>query len=186
MNRYDVFAFHHLGELYLIKNNIDLAAKYFEKAMQVSPRHVTRGIYFAKALIKKGIVEKASRAFDKALSLSNNDSALMEDVANFCMTNEVHGYAIRLFESILKKHPERTDIMMKLGIVLTKDGKTLEALEYFSKVEEREPNNLAVKFHMAHSYIDIDQMYRADKTLRDILEIDPDNVKAKEILKTFI
>jgi CheY-like chemotaxis protein len=186
MNRYDVFAFHNLGELYLIKNDIDLAAKFFEKAMQVSPRHVTRGIYFAKALIKKGIYEKAEKTFDKALSLSNYDSVLMEDVADYCMKNKVHEYAIRTFEAILRKHPERTDIMMKLGITLTKAGKPKEALIYFFKIEKREPDNLALKFHMAHCFIDINQMYRAEKALRDILEIDPDNVNAREILKSFI
>lgn len=186
MNRYDVFAFHHLGELYLDKNHIDLATKYFEKAMQVSPRHVGRGIHFAKALLKKGIIEKAEKVFDKALALSDNDSSLMEDVANFCMANDAHGYAVRSFESILKKKPGRTDIMMKLGVVLTEDGKTKEALDYFSDVEKREPQNLDAKFYMAHCFIDIDQIYRAEKALRDILEIDPGNVKAKEILKTLL
>lgn len=186
MNRYDVFAFHHLGELYLIKDNIDLAARYFDKAMQISPRHVARGIYFAKALIKKGNSEKAVKVFDKALTLSANDPDLMEDVANFCMVNEVHDYAIRSFESILKKHPKRTDIMMKIGVLLTKIGKTNEALDYFFRVEEREPQNLDVKFHMAHGFIDIDQVYRAEKALRDVLAIDPDNTKAREILKTLL
>ena len=186
MNPYDVFAFHHLGELYLAKNKIDLAAKYFEKAMKVSPRHVTRGIHFGKALIQKGIFDKASNVFDKALSLSDNNSALMEDVANFCMAHESNAYAARLFETILRKHLDRTDIMMKLGVVMTKEGKILEALDYFSKVEKREPHNLEVKLHMAHSYISIDQMYRADKVLRDILKIDPDNIQAKEILKTLL
>ena len=76
--------------------------------------------------------------------------------------------------------------MMKLGVVLTKDGKAKEALDHFFKLEKKEPDNLDVKFHMAHCFIDINQMYRAEKALRNILEIDPDNVKAREILKSLI
>lgn len=183
MNPYDVFAFNCLGELYLKKNDIDRAVLCFEQAMEVSPRNIARGINFGKALVKKKVLEKAEKVFDKALALSGNDTLLQEEVANFCMENDAPEYAIQLFKTILLKSSGRTDIMMNLGMILEKSGEHLEAAKYFSDVEKKEPENLEAKFHLADSYLAAEQPFRADQVLRNILKIDPENERAREIIK---
>lgn len=37
MNRLDVYAFHYLGEINMKRNNVDMAVKFYEKAMEISP-----------------------------------------------------------------------------------------------------------------------------------------------------
>ncbi len=184
MNRYDVFAFHYLGEIYLRRNDIDGAVRCFDKAMQVSPRNIIRGVNFGKALVKKGVLERATTVFDKALALSGDDILLQEEIANFCMENKAPDYAVRLFQTILKRKPGRTDIMMKLGLVLENTGAHLEAIQYFSEIEKKAPDNMEAMFHLAQNYLAVNQPFRADKVLRSILDKDPENVRAREILKT--
>jgi len=59
MNKLDVFAFHYLGEIYVKRNDLDRAAKYYEKAMKISPRHVSRGLEFGKVLVEKKMYDMA-------------------------------------------------------------------------------------------------------------------------------
>lgn len=183
MNRYDVFAAHLLGEIYLIRNDIDNAALYFEKAMQVSPRHVGRGISFGKALIQKGLVSRAIKVFDKTFALSNDDMELIEDVAFFCSDNKVYKYAIKLFESILSNQPERNDILIHLGSVMVQKGEIKKGIKYLVKAEKNNPNDTDVKIRLAKNYIAIGQMVRADKVLKAVLEINPKNRRARNLLK---
>lgn len=183
MNPYDVFAFNCLGELYLKKNNIDRAVRCFEQAMQVSPRNITRGINFGKALVKKRILGKAAKVFDKALALSDNDASLQEEVADFCMENDAPEYAIQLFKAILLKESGRTDILMKLGVILERTNEHLEAAKYFLEAGKKESENMEFKFHLADCYLAVQQLFRAEQVLRNILEIDPENGRAREMIK---
>ncbi|MBW1763640.1 MAG: tetratricopeptide repeat protein, partial [Deltaproteobacteria bacterium] len=49
-NKLDVIAFHYLGEIYISQKNIEKASYYLDKAMEISPRHIDRGINFGKTL----------------------------------------------------------------------------------------------------------------------------------------
>lgn len=183
MNRYDVFAFHYLGEIYLSRNDIDQAVRCYDQAMQVSPRNIGRGINFGKVLIKKRALDKATKVLERALALSGNDESLKEEVANFCMENDFPHYAMELYKSVLMKNSGRTDILMNLGIIMEGKGEHMEATKYFSEVEKRDPGNMKAKFHIAENYIAAQQPFRADKVLRAILEIDPGNDRAREMIR---
>ncbi len=186
MNRYDVFALHLLGEIYLIRNDIDKATEYFEKAMKVSPRHVGRGISFGKVLVQKGMIPRALKVFSKTIELSGNDMSLKEDVAFFCAEHKVFKFAIKLFESILFVYPDRTDILVKLATIMEQKGDVNQAIRYLGKAEKNDPVNIDIKLRIAHHYISIGQMVRADKALNAVLMVDPRNRRAQELLSKYI
>lgn len=87
MNKLDVFAFHGLGEIYLDRNDINKAALCFEKAMKVSPRHISRGVHFGKILIQKGMMDRAEKVLDKAIELSGHSQQLIEELVSFGMAH---------------------------------------------------------------------------------------------------
>ena len=183
MNDLDVFAFHHLGELYLKRNDIDKASEYFDKAVTISPRHVSRSIEFAKVMVQKGMKKKAQKVFEKAIDLSGDTLLTQEAVAEFCLKNGMYDYALKLMGSILSNVPTRSDIMFKMGIVNEKLGKHREALSYLIEAGKKEKSNIEIKMHIAKNYMAIDQMLRAEQSLKAVLEIDPENNEAKELLK---
>ena len=123
LNHLDVFAFHYLGELYLKFDDINSAAHYFEKAMRISPRHLDRGVNFGKTLIKMGLEKKASEVFEKVFTLSASSLELEEEIANFCIDEDVNEYASRLLIRVIKSKPERSDLMFKLAEAFEKLGK---------------------------------------------------------------
>ena len=183
MNDLDVFAFHYLGELYLKRNDINKASEYFDKAVTISPRHVSRSIEFGKVLVQKKMIKRAQQVFDKAIDLSNETLSTQEEVAEFCLENGMYDYAIKLMGFILSNIPTRSDIMFKMGIANEKLGKHREALSYLIEAGRKEKDNIEIKMHIAKNYITIEQVFRAEQTLKSVLIIDPENAEAKELLR---
>ena len=183
MNELDVFAFHHLGELYLKQNDIDKASEYFDKAVSISPRHVTRSINFGKILVQKDMFDKAEKVFDKAISLSDESLAMLEEIADFSLENGMEAYAMKCMKEILQSVPTRYDMMFKIGIANEKIGNHTEALSYLTEAGKKDKDNVEIKMHIAENYIKIAQGLRAESALKSVLKIDPENRKAKELLK---
>jgi len=183
MNSIDVVAFHHLGELYVKLNDIEKASRYFEKAMSISPRHVPRAVYFGTTLLERNMVEDAVQVFEKALNLSGNDVQLQEEIAGYCIEKGAKTYGAKLLESILRKKPDRDDLTPLLGVTFQGLGEYSKALTYLSRAERQDSQNLDVKLHLAEVYLALDKSIRAEKTLKDILEVDPENGKALNLLK---
>ena len=183
MNYLDVIAFHYLGELYLNLEDIDKAQHYFGKAMQISPRHLDRGIKFGKALVQRGMTPRATKVFNDAIKLSEGSLELQEEIADFCIENEANEYAASLLESIISNQPERTDLLFKLGKILEVAGDIKRALPYLTEAEKADNENLDVKIHLAKNYLTIDKPIWAEKALKRLLKIDPEHEEAKELMR---
>jgi len=183
MNYLDVIAFHYLGELYLKLEDIDKAQHYFGKAMQISPRHLDRGVKFGKALVQRGMTPKAIKVFSDAIKLSEGSLELQEEIADFCIENEANEYAASLLESIVGNQPERTDLLFKLGKTLVDAGDAYRALTYLADAEKADNENLDIKIHLAKNYLTIDKPIWAEKALKRLLKIDPDHEEAKELMR---
>lgn len=178
MNRLDVIAFHHLGTLYLKRDDIDNAEKFFDRAMHISPRHLIRGIKFGKVLLEKKKIKKAIKIFDNAIKLSNEPLTVSEKVADYCLEKDAFAYAADLYDFILRKVPDRYDLLSKLGVATKKAGNHLKAIEFLNKAERNDKEDIEIKFHLAECYLAINQVLRADKKISEILHIDPNNEKA--------
>lgn len=186
MNYLDVFAFHYLGELYLQQNKIEKAAHYFEKAMKVSPRHLSRGINFGKTLIRMKIVSKAIDVFNKVFEFSHDNAGLREEIADFCIKEDVLEYAVQLLEVIVKEQPNRADLFFKLGENLEQLGDLKKAVSYLSKSAGIDKENVNTRIHLAKDYLALSKPMMAEKPLRELLEMNPNNELAKELLRQCI
>jgi len=183
MNYMDVIAFHHLGELYLNLDDIDKAQHYFGKAMQISPRHLERGIKFGKTLVQRAIIPRAVEVFNEVIKLSGGSLELREEIADFCIENEANEYAASLLESIIDESSERTDLFFKLGKTFEALGDINSALPYLTEAEKLDENNLDIKIHLAKNYLTIDKPIWAENALKRLRKIDPDHEEAKELMR---
>ena len=183
MNYMDVFAFHYLGELYLKLNDIENAHRYFEKAMKISPRHLTRGIHFAKTLVERKMITKAVHVFDEVLKLSGSTLELREEIADFCIDEGTSEYAAKLLESIIKEKPDRTDLFFKLGKALENLGDIEKAITYLIKAGKIDKENAGINIHLAKDYLTLGKPIYAEKAIKEILKINPSHKVARELLK---
>lgn len=182
-NKLDVFAFHYLGEIYLKRDNIEKASFYLEKAMDISPRHIDRGINFAKTLVGMGAAPKAIQVFDKILELSGNRLELREEIAEFCVEKNVNEYAVSLLESIVGEQPNRADVLFRMAQALEKEGDISRAVPHLVRAGEIDKENIDIKIHLARDYLTLKKPMLAEKPLRAIIDTNPDNELAKELLK---
>ena len=183
MNALDVFAFHHLGELYLNMDDIEKASINFEKAMEISPRHLTRAINFGKTLIARGISEKAIDVFEKTFELSDNPTQLKEEISEFCVESDFHEYAAKLLEGIIMEQPNRTDLFFRLGLNLEKTGDLRKAVTYLVQAEAEDKENTEIKIHLAKNYLALEKPIMAERPLKEVLKLNPENELANELLK---
>jgi len=183
MNYLDVIAFHYLGELYLNLEDIDKAQHYFGKAMQISPRHLDRGIKFGKALVQREMVPRAVKVFKDAIKLSGDSLELREEIADFCIENEAYEYGASLLESIIDEQPKRTDLLFKLGKALTAAGDAHSALPYLVDAENADQENPDIKIHLAKNYLSIDKPIWAENALKRLLKIEPGYEEAIELMR---
>ncbi len=183
MNSLDVVAFHHLGELYVSLNDIETASQFFEKAMDISPRHVPRAVSFGITLLERDLVEKAVQVLEKAIILSGNDVELQEEVAGYCIEKGAKAYGAKLLESVLRKQPRRKDLALLLGATLHELGENSKALTYLTAAEQQDSKNPEVKMNLAKVYMALDKTIRAEKPLKEVLAVDPENEEAMALLK---
>jgi tetratricopeptide (TPR) repeat protein len=183
MNGLDVFAFHYLGELYLKQNEIEKASNFFEMAMNVSPRHVTRGMNFGKILVKKNMTKKAEKVFDKVVELSDNSLALSEEIADFCFEHGMFEYSIKYFDFILKNIPTHYGIMVKLGMAYERLGQYKKALKILIDAEKKNMDNIEIKMNISKIYFKTNQLLRAEHMLKSVVQIDPEQKEAQELLQ---
>ena len=183
LNALDVFAFHHLGELYLNLNDIPKASKYFEKAMSISPRHLTRGVNFGKTLVVIKRFQEAIKVFEKTFQLSDTPWQLREEIADFCLLHEANEYAVELFEQLANQFPERSDFNLKLGIALEKLGDHKKAILFLNRADSLDKVNVDAKIRLARNYLVLNKPVLAERSLREAINIAPENQLAKELLK---
>ncbi|MBN1850527.1 MAG: response regulator [Deltaproteobacteria bacterium] len=183
MNKLDVIAFHYLGEIYLKWKDIEKAAFYLEKAMRISPRHLKRGIHFGKTLVQMKIIPKAIQVFEKTLDYAGNPFHLREEIANFCIIEEVDEYAVKLLRSLVGEQPNRSDLLFKLAVILEKSGEFSKAITHLVRASEIDKDNLDIKIRLAKNYLTLKKPILAEKPLREVINKNPDNELAQELLK---
>jgi tetratricopeptide (TPR) repeat protein len=186
MNHMDVIAFHNLGELYLKQDKIDDAHYYFEKAMEISPRHLDRGINFGKTLVQRKMIPRAIKVFAQAFKLSKNTLVLQEEVADFCFENGAGEYTAALLKKLISQLPQRTDLLFKLGKTWESLGDVKKALPYLIEAEKNDAANLEIKLHLAKDYLTIGKPIWAERALKRLLKLDPDHKEAQELIKSCV
>jgi len=182
-NYLDVFAFDKLGELYLLKDDTEKAARYFFKAMEVSPRQIERGVRLGKLLVEKKNFKKARDVFKKVFSLPSADPALREEIANFCLENGFHEYAVRLLEDLADDYPARGDILFRLGMFLVGEGEKIKALTYLTKAADLDKRDVGIRLELARIYLEMEKPLLAEKPLFEVLQIDSGHEEAGNLYK---
>jgi len=186
LNRVDVVAFQHLGDLYLKRGDVDKAMKYLGQAMQISPRNLDRGVNLGKILLKKGKTDKARVVYNKVFHLAKEPHALKEKVANLCIEYKATAYAMKLLKELIAGDPKRPDLLFKLGKLFENKGEYAKALIQFNEALFFDKENVDIMLHQARSYIKQGMLLRAEKPLKDILKKNPDHKDARKLLRQCI
>jgi Flp pilus assembly protein TadD len=108
--------------------------------------HNDLGVYYQKM----GNMEKASSHYSTALQLEPYNGTFEKNFADFqfVVVGNV-GEALKHYLSVLKRHPEDTEVLMAAGFICRSIDKPDDAELFFSRALEIEPWNLEASENLA-------------------------------------
>ncbi|MBW1801979.1 MAG: tetratricopeptide repeat protein, partial [Deltaproteobacteria bacterium] len=71
----------------------------------------------------------------------------------------------------------------KLGSTFEKIGDLKKAIYYLVQAESADKENIEIKLHMAQAYLAIRKPIMAERPLKEILKLNPENMLATELLR---
>ncbi len=183
VNQHDAMSRYILAELFLAKNELPKAVRYYDEAITISPRNIKKGLELGDVLLKSGMRNEAMDVFNKVVQYSSKGLVDSEEVAKKCLKNGETRYARTLLENIIKEKPERFDLIMTLGDICQRTGDMDYALKYYAKVDDENPENIGSKLNLAKIYMQQKKMLVADRYLNKILKINPNHPEALRLSK---
>jgi len=90
--------------------------------------------------------------------------------------------AIRLYQELVKLHPESVEVRANLGAVLARQSRFDEAIEQYRAALERDQANPALRFNLALAYYKKGALAEAAKELTVVQSADPGNVRVATLL----
>ncbi len=182
INRLDVTSYHYLGELYFYQGKIDQAIRAYSYAMDISPRHTNRAFKFVGLLVKKKELKKAEQILKVVLRHNNEDIKILEQISTIASEHNFNDLAIRCYKTILKHSPRHLAIQKCLGIQLQKKGKYNEASIFLERAVTKFHQDVELLLSLAQCYLDMGRLIMADKWAAQVLQIEPENPDARQIL----
>jgi len=181
-NKLDVIAFHYLGEIYISQKNIEKASYYLDKAMEISPRHIDRGINFGKTLVKMNEDRKAIEIFDRILEFSENNPEAIDEIADFCLEYRMDEYIVKLLEPLVLELPKKINLLLTLAKAHENLNALNKAATYLNRALRLDENSIDIRLQLAKIYMTINKPMLAEKPLKEILVIDPENEVARDMM----
>lgn len=180
INDNDALTRYMLSDFYIKKNNLVNAIKYYDEAVNISPRKIGKGVDLGKILISRGMKTEAMAIFQKVVSYSKKKLVDCERIAELCIQGGDYAYAKQLLKSIIDDNSDRVDLRIKLAILHEKTGNIEKAIIDLDEINA-ETNDLNAKILLSRIYIRMKKPLVADRFLNEILKIDPSHEVAIEL-----
>jgi len=153
----------------------DIAVKTFEKAYKLDPDCEGGWVEYGDILVERGKYEEAEKAYKRAIEIDS------EDIAAWGCLGELLDEKLERFEEaegayrkVLAINPNSKPVLFKLGSLLLKVNKRIEAIEIFERFASLEPD-IAYAWQVVGSLQEKTKKYKeAVSSFRKAIEIDPD------------
>ena len=171
-----------LGECYLFMGDLGKAEEYYDKAVASNGIHPDPYLGLATIAVQQGDLEKAYTLYRKAADIESSDKSL----AGMALVEMETGRQQEAFEHFcqaLDLNPESMIsifMLVQLGHVL---GRVAEVVPYMENYLAIDPLKHEVRYSLAGCLVCVDRDDEAKAHLERILEHEPDNEAARELLE---
>ena len=156
------FAWHDLGQTYILLNNYDDALPAFLKAIEIDSTYVTAWIKAGAVFSKKQNYPEAVRCFEKVLSLDSSNIQVYTSLSEGYFLQKKFEKAIQINLLAVKKMPNKYDPLVNIGKTYFTMGDKKNAMIYFEKAYLINPADRNLVLTMANIYKEFGDQKNAD------------------------
>ncbi len=167
-----------LGNLYVQQNDYKQALAIFEHIVRDDPKNVTAIIMLAEVLSALGDHGEAIKAYEKALALEPNSERIHLLLGSEYVKGNEPERALELYKRLTEVNPESFAGFFHLGTVAAslKDYPLAESA--FVKCLALKPDYEQTRFELVNLYEAMGKPDRVVDMYKDILDSNPDSIKA--------
>lgn len=182
-----------LVELYEEKGDTKKQIEFLEKMDAVSPLNLDRKIQIGELMLKLNRPDKARQMFDQAMKLSHrqakeNVSSVAYRVADLYSENDPEMAASFLKKGLETRKEfwghEDISTFNRLGLLLRRAGKWLEAVEEYKKAVALAPNDDGLHYNMSIAYLEGESYEDARAMALKAMALNPDLPKRSASIAT--
>lgn len=170
-----------LGECYLFMGELDKAEEYYRKAVGSNGIHPDPYLGLATVAVQRGALEDAMVMYEKAHKIEPTDKSL-SGIALIRMESGEKENAYSMFVEAIKMNPENMVALFSLIRLGHELDRVSDIVPYLKDYLELDPGKHEVRYALAGCYACAEQKAEATEQLEIILEADPENEAAKEML----
>ncbi|MEM7725135.1 MAG: tetratricopeptide repeat protein [Cyanobacteria bacterium P01_A01_bin.45] len=171
--------YNHLGLIYQQQLKFDVAAQYYQKAIDSKSDYFQAYSNLGNILQDQGKLDEAEKCYRKALEIQPNLAPVYNNLANILQFKGKLEESIYLYQKALEVKPDYVQVYNNLGSAFHKQDKHKEAAKYYQKAVALDPsfaeayNNLGLVLH------ELLRLEEGTSAYKKALEIKPDYAGAK-------
>lgn len=167
-------SYYGIAVYYDLKNDLDMAKKYYELAISKDETYDRAYYYLAHILDRMGKKNEAMECLFRCIELDPYDYVSYNDLGSFYEERSEYDTALKYIDKSLKICPSYFRALYNRGVVLYKMGKPEEALEEYKKALDESTED-DIYLNMSAIYISKKDYKSAVEILLEGIEENPDS-----------
>jgi tetratricopeptide (TPR) repeat protein len=167
-----------LGEVYRMQGKTKEAEATFREFRKISPGDPRAWTGLAQTMDDAKQYKEAEKFLNDELAASPKKEAVRFKLAQIYAEDKQFDASLTEYRTLLKEHPESSDLHAAMAETLRKKGDKKGAIEYFQKAVDLNPTSPGPMVALAMVLEEYDEVPRSRALYEKILKIEPDNVVA--------
>lgn len=144
----------YIADVYLVKGkdslykngNPQTAIEFFDKTIEMIPRHITAWFSKGVAYRKLGSYRNATACFLRVVEIDPQNAHAYYEMGQILEKTGNNEESIRCYVETIRNDPSHTDAMYRLGNLLSEQGDYKNAIAYFDRVLDKKPDSSTAWF----------------------------------------
>ena len=175
-----------LALVYRASEQYDQVERIYRKMIKRAPRKPEFYIELASLYIKQGNDKAAAELLESAAGKVSDPLDILRLLGGIYMkqsadstsgkdSRKSRDAAIRAFEQVLTARTNDISILFQLGVLHIQNGQLEKALDFYSRIEEMNPDNLQIRQRLAMTFAETEDKSPAIAALEEVAAKEPDN-----------
>ena len=169
----------HLGDLYRIKGNLDVAATHYRRALELNPELANKFIDQGKTAFQSENYKEAIEPLNIHVILFPNDIEATYLLGQSYEANEDNTNALIYYQKTLDLDTNRSDVLYKIAHIYIEAASHQKALDALKKIIAIDPSDAQAHYLSAQSYLILEKPEDALTAYLQTIQLNPDNVDAQ-------